>query len=109
MSNKDKSTFGHFFKEDDKAVQEIFNGQADQQPTDTVGAVKKEEFPRISGSAKAEEDEFNAYWLRLRSFFRTANNAEGLPNNLSPVVMAPLYTQTTVGSDFPFWVADEIQ
>jgi len=105
MSKKDKSTFGHFFKEDEKAVQEIFNGQTDQQSNVTVGAVKKEEFPKVSSADKANEDEFNAFWLRLRSFFRTAHNPQGLTDDLSPVIMAPLYTQTTVGSDFPVWVS----
>jgi ferredoxin len=105
MPKKDKSKFSHFFKEDAKAVQDIFKGQTDPQSLTTLEISKKEEFPIISSSTKASEDEFNAYWLRLRSFFRTANNAEGLTNDLTPVIMAPLYTQSKVVSDFPVWVA----
>jgi ferredoxin len=105
MPKKDKSTFSHFFKEDAEVVQDIFNGQADQEPTMTVGAPQKEVFPKIMNSEKATEDEFNAYWLKLRAFFRTANNVDGLASDLSPVMMAPLYTQSTVGADFPVWVA----
>ncbi len=31
----------------------------------------------------------------------------GLPTDLWPVIMSPLYTKTMVAADFPIWVADE--
>ncbi len=107
MPIKEKSTFSHFFKEDAENVQDILNEGVDEQVVNQVGLVKKEEFPKINHSKEVTEDEFKAYWQGLRSFFRNGNNPLGLPEDLWPVIMSPLYTKNMVVTDFPVWVADE--
>ncbi len=126
MPTKETSTFSHFFREDAHlsagqagTIQDIINGQAGKQVLDKLGTANKKIIPKIAtlrtatggepdGQAKeVSEDEFKAYWRTLRSFFRNANNHKGLTSDLSPVIMAPLFTNTLVGTDFPVWVADE--
>lgn len=107
MPTKEKSTFSHFFKEDAETIQGVLSGTNGQQILDKVGTATKEVFPKISNSKEVSEDELNAQWRTLRSFFRNGNNSSKLADGLSPVIMAPLYTNQLVGTDFPVWVADE--
>lgn len=107
MPTKEKSTFSHFFKEDAETIQGVLSGTNGQQILDKVGTATKEVFPKISSSKEVSEDELNAQWRTLRSFFRNGNNSSKLADGLSPVIMAPLYTNKLVGTDFPVWVADE--
>ncbi|MCF6352341.1 MAG: ferredoxin [Cyclobacteriaceae bacterium] len=121
MPTKETSTFSHFFKEDARltdgqvnTIQGILNGKADMQVLDKLGTANKKIMPKIAnarlpdGQAKeVSEDKFKEHWRMLRSFFRNANNHKELAEDLSPVIMAPLFTNTLIGSDFPVWVADQ--
>jgi ferredoxin len=114
MPTKEKSAFGHFFKEDARlpdgqanTIQDIINGKAGKQVLDKLGTANNKETPKISSAKEVSEDEFKNHWRTLRSFFRNGNNTKGLDEGLSPVIMAPLFTNTLIGNDFPVWVADE--
>jgi len=106
MSIKEKSKFGHFFKEDSEVIQDVIKG-GNGELIDKVGLVAKEVFPTINTKEKAPIDVFNAQWRTIRAFFRKGKNSQGLAEDLSPVITAPLYTKGVVGTDFPVWVADE--
>lgn len=105
MSAKEKSTFSHFFKED--AFTKELIKDVPRKRVEEGGLIKKAIIPEILVSKDVSEDESNAFWQSLRAFFRNGNNAERLSDDLSPVILAPLYTKSLVGSDFPLWVADE--
>lgn len=107
MPTKKKSTFSHFFKEDAEHIQDIIRGTNGQQVVNKVGAATKEVFPKISTSKEVSEKEMTTKWRSLRSFFRSGKSREALADDLTPVIMSPLYTNTLVGTDFPVWVADE--
>ena len=106
MPTKEKSTFSHFFKEDAETIQGVLNGTNGLQILDKLGTATKEVFPKINPAKEVAEDAFTAQWRTLRSFFRNGNSNQNL-EELSPVIMAPLYTNKLVGTDFPVWVADE--
>ena len=106
MSAKEKSTFSHFFKED-AFTKELIKETSNKQLSDEVGVIKKQIIPEIVAAKEASEDESTAHWQKLRAFFRNSNNSEGLSDNLSPVILSPLYTKAMVGTDFPVWVAAE--
>jgi ferredoxin len=106
MSAKEKSTFSHFFKED-AFTRELIKDAPDKPLSDEAGIIKKTVIPEIDIAKEISEDESTAYWQKLRAFFRNGNNAKGLPDDMSPVILSPLYTKAMVGSDFPVWVADE--
>jgi ferredoxin len=105
MSAKEKSTFSHFFKED-AFTREVIK-DVPKKYAEEAGLIKKDIIPEILISKDVSEDESNAFWQSLRAFFRNGNSTEGLADDLSPVILAPLYTKSLVGSDFPLWVADE--
>ena len=106
MSAKEKSTFSQFFKEDAEVVQDIIYGQNGEEITAKVGKANKPVFPRMPKANKAPENEIISYWKELRSFFRNDLNKEGLPEDLKPIHMAPLYEKIIVGTDFPVWIAE---
>ena len=105
MSAKEKSTFSHFFKED--AFTKELIKDASKKQVEEAGTIKKDAIPEILISKDVSEDESTSYWQSLRAFFRNGNNSEGLSDTLSPVILAPLYTKSLVGSEFPLWLADE--
>ena len=105
MSAKEKSTFSHFFKED-VFTKEIIKDAPDKHLSNEIGAIKKEVFPKIDLSEKGSEDESRAYWQKLRAFFRSGNNTDGIGEDFTPVMLSPLYTKAMVGAEFPVWVAD---
>ncbi|RLA17440.1 MAG: hypothetical protein DRQ62_14970, partial [Gammaproteobacteria bacterium] len=105
MSAKEKSTFSHFFKED-AFTKEIIKDAPDKHLSNEIGAIKKEVFPKIDLSEKGSEDESRAYWQKLRAFFRSGNNTDGIGEDFTPVMLSPLYTKAMVGAEFPVWVAD---
>jgi ferredoxin len=107
MSTIDKSTFNHFFNEDADIIKGIISGDSDKKSSNKVAAVKKDAIPKIIRPKEIAEDEFKSHWKELRSFFRNSNNTTPLPKDLSPAIMAPLFTNKMVGTDFPVWVADE--
>ncbi len=107
MSKKEKSTFSHFFREDAQAVLNISNGESGQRAATQIGLAGKEEFPRIKTPVEVSEDAFKTQWQRLRSFFRNADNQQGLASDLWPVIMSPFFTKNMVGTNFPVWLADE--
>ena len=107
MPSKEKSTFSHFFKEETKNSPNLKGGQNGQKVFNEVISGQKETFPKIRGTEKAAEEEFNVHWQRLMLFFRNSNNDRELPQDLSPAILAPNYIDNLVGSDFPVWVADE--
>jgi len=106
MSAKGKSTFSHFFKED-AFTKELIKNVSNKQLLDEAGVIKKDTFPKIYPSQEVSEDEFNEFWQTLRAFFRNGNNTKGLSDELSPVILSPLYTKAMIGADFPVWVANE--
>jgi len=106
MSAKEKSTFSHFFKED-SYTRELIKDVSNKQPLKEAVVIKKEIIPEISVSGDVSENESIAHWQALRAFFRNGNNALGLSEELSPVILSPLYTKGMIGADFPVWVADE--
>jgi ferredoxin len=107
MPKKEKSTFSHFFKEDAENIQDIIHPNTEEQVSNKVGLVNKEEFPKISPPKAISADELKVKWQNLRSFFRNANNVQGLSDDLWPVIMAPQQNEKMVAVDFPFWVTDE--
>ena len=100
MSAKEKSTFSHFFKED-AFTKELIDDASKKQVLDEAGVIKKEIIPEIIAAKEVSEDESSAHWQTLRAFFRNANNKDGLADDLSPVILSPLYTKAMVGTDFP--------
>ncbi len=107
MATKEKSTFSHFFRENAEQVQSIVTNKNGQKNFQRNGFVGKEEYPKLKQPKEISEEDFKSQWQSLRSFFRNGNNTKGLSADLSPVIMAPLYTSAMVGADFPVWVADE--
>ena len=107
MSKKDKSSFSHFFKENDETVQSILKG-TEKEISQTVGLATKEEFPTLGTPIDLSDPERRAKWLELRSFFRKGNNDAGLPADFSPLILAPLYSKSFVAADYPVWVNSEI-
>jgi ferredoxin len=106
MSATEKNTFSHFFKEDD-FTNKLINDPSGQKILAAEEIIKKEIFPEITLSGEVSEEESTAYWQKLRVFFRNNNNSKGLADDLTPVILSPLYTRGMIGTDFPVWVADE--
>ena len=106
MTAKEKSTFSQFFKEDAELVQDIIYGQNGEEIATKVGVANKPVVPKFPKVTTASEGEIIEYWKKLRSFFRNDKNDTGLPDNLKPVHMAPLYEKIIIGTDFPVWIAD---
>ena len=106
MAAKEKSTFSQFFKEDAELVQDIIYGQNGQEISASVGTVNKPVVPQYPKITTASEGEIIEYWKKLRSFFRNDLNKDGIPEDLKPVHMAPLYEKIIIGTDFPVWIAD---
>lgn len=107
MPKKEKSTFSHFFKEDAENIQDIIHASTDEEISNKVGLAIKEEFPKINPPKEISAEESKVQWRSLRSFFRNANNTQGLRDGLWPVIMAPQQNERMVTVDFPVWVADE--
>ena len=57
MPTKDKSTFGHFFKEDADPIKDVINAGNGKQIVNKVGTANKAVYPTISSSEEISEDE----------------------------------------------------
>ncbi|MEN8251156.1 MAG: ferredoxin [Bacteroidota bacterium] len=108
MAAKDKSSFSHFFKEDERLIKDVIKGPENIPAEDDAGVLNKKVLPKLITPVAAPKEELTARWQKVRSFYRHAIYREDLNSELAPLVLSSIYTQNVVGTDFPVWLSDDI-
>jgi len=108
---KSTSSFSKFFREDAKEVQAIFGEVGSKRQAEETTFAVTSDLPALPKAEVATDEELNAWWSKLRAFFRSGLGG-GLPSTKKkvtafPALLAPYRNREHVHSDYPFWMADE--
>lgn len=104
MSNPEKSKISEFFREDQLAIKDFLAGETDQVEIGGAGIIQKETIPMLAPVNEVSEEEAVQYWTRLRSFFRNGDLLASEYKDLSPFLLAPMYTEKLITADYPVWI-----
>ena len=106
MSKKDYSTFDQFFKSDQNIVKDMLQKKGHKLKETFAKKIIKS-LPKLPESKVIDKDKAQTKWQAIRSFFRNANNLEGLPKSFTPILISPTLTSNLIIKEYPAYISDD--